>query len=212
MGNLYFSSKVLDRIIQTEHVDSLVYTDSAIEPNWIQLHEELSGKRYNMTIADRNVLIAKMKWYEAFNKRDQWVIARFEKLEQFGADVTTVDGIAEYNGLGWYLFLKSNNVKQLKAAVKLMENAVNSDLSKEFIHKPHWDTYANLLYKVGRVQDAIRWEEKAIEAMENEKDLGTVKENLDEYRAVVDKMRRGEPTYVEKGAIWSTATMPKKVR
>jgi hypothetical protein len=48
------------------------------------------------------------------------------------------------------------------------------------------DTYANLLYKLGRKQEAISWEERALQ-MSN-------KRYAEEYRKVVEQMKNGEPT------------------
>jgi len=51
------------------------------------------------------------------------------------------------------------------------------------------DTYANLLYKMGRKEEAIQWQEKAIA-------LVSEAEKKD-YEATRDKMKRGEKTWIE---------------
>ncbi len=35
---------------------------------------------------------------------------------------------------------------------------------------------------------------------------------LNEYKITLDKMKKGEPTCEEQGAIWTDATMPRKFR
>jgi tetratricopeptide (TPR) repeat protein len=47
------------------------------------------------------------------------------------------------------------------------------------------DTYANLLYKLGRTEEALRYEEKAFALAPNDKDIT---DNL-------SKMKKGEPTW-----------------
>jgi hypothetical protein len=57
------------------------------------------------------------------------------------------------------------------------------------------DTYANLLYKLGRKDEAIRFQEKAVEtAIENKEDmaLASLKDNL-------AKMKKGQPTWIVPG-------------
>jgi hypothetical protein len=49
------------------------------------------------------------------------------------------------------------------------------------------DTYANLLYKIGKKEDAVAWEQKAI-------NLSTDKKV---YQESLDKMNNGEKTWPE---------------
>ena len=55
------------------------------------------------------------------------------------------------------------------------------------------DTYANLLYKVGRTAEAMKWEEFAIEKANERGEQG--KDFLEVYKDTLDKMRKGEPTW-----------------
>ncbi len=48
------------------------------------------------------------------------------------------------------------------------------------------DTYANLLYKLGRKDDAINWEQKALSLSPGDPDFTTA----------LSKMKRGEPTWI----------------
>ncbi len=98
--------------------------------------------------------------------------------------------------------------KELNAAIKFMSNAVKSNRSKEFTTKNHWDTYANLLYKAGRVKEAISWQEKTIEAVAAQQNPFYDKK-LEAYKTTLDQMKRAEPTGVDQGAIWTAATLPK---
>jgi hypothetical protein len=49
------------------------------------------------------------------------------------------------------------------------------------------DTYANILYKLGKKEEAISWEEKAV-TLVGEADKKS-------YQETLDKMKRGEKTW-----------------
>ncbi len=81
-----------------------------------------------------------------------------------------------------------------------MSKAMKSEANKEFHPKTQWDTYANLLYKLGRVSEAIIWEQKALDDLANESGQYWEKRKL-EYQIVIEKMKKREPTYVEQGSL-----------
>jgi hypothetical protein len=56
------------------------------------------------------------------------------------------------------------------------------------------DTYANLLYKAGKVEEAVAWECKAADTAE-----GIYIGLKETYKKTAQQMKRGEPTW---GAIW----------
>jgi predicted Zn-dependent protease len=49
------------------------------------------------------------------------------------------------------------------------------------------DTYANLLYKAGKKNEAIAWQQKAVEASPENERPG--------YQSTLDKMKKGEKTW-----------------
>ncbi len=58
--------------------------------------------------------------------------------------------------------------------------------------QPDIDTYANLLYKAGRKEEAILWEEKAVRvAKKRDDESGAIM-----YQKVIAKMENGEPTWL----------------
>lgn len=86
------------------------------------------------------------------------------------------------NNLSWPVFEHINDHRILTAAVRTMKY----DIEKFDGNDPQAiDTYANLLYKLGRRQEALTWEEKAVELSKNEKSLVET----------LEKMKRGEPTW-----------------
>ncbi|HEX4851960.1 MAG TPA: hypothetical protein VFV08_14190, partial [Puia sp.] len=65
------------------------------------------------------------------------------------------------------------------------------------------DTYASLLYKLGRTEEAIQWEEKALSTIYSSEyyEKNGLKKT---YQKVIEQMKNSEPTYLEEGAIWLT--------
>jgi hypothetical protein len=49
------------------------------------------------------------------------------------------------------------------------------------------DTYANLLYKLGKKNEAIAWQQKAVDASSENERPG--------YQTTLDKMKKGEKTW-----------------
>ncbi|WP_256003758.1 sugar-binding domain-containing protein [Pedobacter deserti] len=92
------------------------------------------------------------------------------------------------NNMTWPIFEHSADPEVLSIAIKTMAYSI-----KHFDQRNYqaFDTYANLLYKAGRTQEAIEWQQKAVEGLPNEEAL---KETL-------EKMKKGFPTWDVKNQI-----------
>lgn len=86
------------------------------------------------------------------------------------------------NNVSWSLFEHVSDKEVLATAVKAMQY----DIEKFDRNDPaSLDTYANLLYKSGNREEAIKWEEKAVQLSNNNKEI------ID----TLEKMKRGEKTW-----------------
>lgn len=85
------------------------------------------------------------------------------------------------NQQAWAVFENTDNKKYLLEAARWAKKAVELSPEPEII-----DTYANLLYRVGKVEEAIKWEQKAFDI-----DQGL------EWEMNIKKMKAGEPTWPE---------------
>jgi len=93
---------------------------------------------------------------------------------------------SELNDYAWTIFRKSNDKEILEQAL-MWSNKTFTNQQK--IEPGYMDTYANLLYKIGRKKEAIKWERKAQKiAIEQgaEKSWG---------QDVIDKINKGEKTW-----------------
>ncbi|MDR6785710.1 hypothetical protein ABIE26_004821 [Pedobacter africanus] len=92
------------------------------------------------------------------------------------------------NSISWPLFLNVSDTKVLNFASNVV---MNYAIKHWYQNNPAaHDTYANLLYKVNKIQEAIKWEEKALILAR-----GTTYESG--ITEVLEKMRRGIPTWNE---------------
>jgi len=102
------------------------------------------------------------KWFDEYGSKRQWVN----------------DFIL--NDFAWATFQGSSDISALKAALKMSAKTIINDPPAIWI-----DTYANLLYKLGRNTEAIEWEKKAANIAPLEP---SIKTNF-------EKMQRGEKTW-----------------
>jgi hypothetical protein len=93
---------------------------------------------------------------------------------------------AELNNYSWLIFENSNEASMLQSAVEWTEFALRSEREDKAI----LDTYANLLYKIKRKDEALLYERKALQiSMRN----GNADNKI--YEETISKMERGEKTW-----------------
>jgi thioredoxin-related protein len=150
------------------------------ETDWKKLYQ-LIRKDFNNSYAKINVLQAKAIWYE---KNSNWIAYTKASLKKFKKDPPDFDDWLEsgnVNDLGWNVFLQIKDKDLINECITWMGKLVKK--------RQDWsdglDTYANLLYKFGRNEEAIQWQEKAV--------------NLDPtdqwHQKALAQMKKGESTY-----------------
>jgi len=91
----------------------------------------------------------------------------------------------EVNNMSWYIFENVDDQKILTFACDtVMKYAMEEWYPNDYAA---YDTYANLLYKLGRKQEAIEWEEQAVKFSNSNKAL---------VKTLV-KMKKGVPTWTK---------------
>jgi hypothetical protein len=101
------------------------------------------------------------------------------------------------NSRAWDVFIKCDDKAVLSEALSWSELSIRIEQGDPI---QSMDTKANLLYKLGRVDEAIAAEQAAIaQGIASAKKAGRAKGDfLDDYSATVEKMRKGEPTWPAK--------------
>jgi len=99
------------------------------------------------------------------------------------------------NTWAWILFENSNDKEELLKASEWSK--LSLELEPGGPKPEELDTYANVLYKRGLMNDAIAWEQKAVDAAEaRAKRNNIVAEQV--YRETLEKMNKGKKTWPEK--------------
>jgi thiol-disulfide isomerase/thioredoxin len=128
------------------------YTDKLLSPDWKSLEKYLT-KRYRGQ--DIHAIILKNK-PSHYRKIKDWNAAGrsiIEYLLAFSVDDYTA------NDLIWkYVFLYADDNNVLQSALPISKKIVDNNPNEA----NYMDTYANLLYKLGRINLALQWEENAL--------------------------------------------------
>jgi hypothetical protein len=162
------------------------------EADWKKL-ENLITEKYNIKYAKRNVLTARIEWYTRHRNTASYLKYALIKLNNYPPNITSAGDCAGINSTCFDAFISSTDKKELNNCLKWMEKVIKQfpDRSGAWI-----DTYANLLYKTGNQKEAIIWQQKAADITKSE-----AKKN--QYLKIVEQMQKGEPTYVQLGAVWT---------
>jgi thioredoxin-related protein/dienelactone hydrolase len=191
-----YSKLAIDIIISKEEIDSKIYKDGKAiidNPQW-QVYRASIAQKHGREIADRLVLNAQAYWFHAYKKDwDKATSLYIEKFDRYGLD-TAGGAWKNFNNVFWDFFLHTNDKAKLRKAIQWMA-VINDQHPNSIIDL---DTYANLIYKSGDVAKAMDVERKAMDI--EEKNAAAEKRKPDPiYRETLEKMKKGEPTWVTPG-------------
>jgi thioredoxin-related protein len=159
-----------------------------VEADWKTL-KKMIRKYFRKDYVGINVYYAKSRWYDKHQNEVAYTRNYFDwKDKNPPTDLAQESPLM--NQIAWETFLYVNDDKLLKRALEWMAKIVE----QEKVDYRFLDTYANLLYKLGHTAEAIEWEEKAMKLNPDPQDQS--------YSKVLQQMKKGEPTYQDKGAIW----------
>ena len=99
-------------------------------------------------------------------------------MKKYGASASP-DQLNQY---AWTVFQNCPDMKCVTEALEWSKRSFKDNQSPQFM-----DTYANILYKMGKKDDAIAWEEKAIKLSDE-----ATRTSL---QPTLDKMKKGEKTW-----------------
>ena len=181
MGVKGLAQSVADRIITREEIASALeraYANKS-SPKWGKIYRNIKDK-FGMDYADRNILSAKVKFFEHERNWKKHISNFVKHIDKYGVG----NSLADYflNNDAWYVFQHSSRRSELNRALAWSERAIQIN------DKPmagYIDTKANLLYKLGKKKVAISIEEIAVKI---EPDNSELRENL-------EKMKQNIPTW-----------------
>jgi thioredoxin-related protein len=180
-----YAAGLVNYIIYKEEVSPVLdaVKEKGTGPDWEMINEAIKAK-YNSYYAERNTVDAKVRWYR---EKEDWKNYTRHLVQQADFAIKNNDARMNdffyLNSTAWDVFQYSKNKSELRKALLWIERAISltpKDLLAAII-----DTKANLLYKLGRTEEAITLEEQAI----------TLSPEPGEFLKNIDKMKKGIPTW-----------------
>jgi len=137
-------------------------------PSWKTLEGQIAG-RFGEKYAAKTVPKAKMNWYLYKQDWENYCAAAIERIDRgnFVHTLSDPNSISVLNNFAWGIFQHSNDKEKLKKALAWSDRVVaaanDSVTYPDGLHSGDFmDTKANLLYKLGRRNDAISVETAAL--------------------------------------------------
>lgn len=164
-------------IIFTEEFVPLVAKIVTGVPDWKSLQATIAAK-YPLH-AEAVVAKYKVQYYQG---QENWpcfqeTVAVF--MRKYGNDLHP----QELNNFAWAVFKNISDKNSINLAMDWINRSPGKDHNEWLLN-----TYANLLYKIGRVKEAIAVQEKAISLAD-----ASVKQD---YRSTLQKMKKGQKTWL----------------
>ncbi|MDF3077503.1 MAG: thioredoxin fold protein [Sphingobacteriaceae bacterium] len=150
------------------------FMNSKADVDWAKVETKLNENYAD--IKDDILYPAKANYYR---KNENW--PKFSQtVSEYVNKVGVKVGSGALNSYAWEIFQKCDDMACVQAALSW------SKLSLESIKDPSlMDTYANLLYKSGKKEEAIKVQEEAVKLSKDPAEL----------QATLDKMKKGEQTW-----------------
>lgn len=176
-------------IIAKEVVDpsyKRLLTAKGPEPEWNKLYYRIKT-RFGQPYADDIILSHQISWYQKMKDSKNYthylVIAI--KGAQAKNGIHNKNDVNTFNDFAWQVFLYDEDKTELQTALNWEDSVIQF---QKQLDAGTLDTKANLLYKLGRKQEAISLETKATQLDPGDKDIAEV----------LQKMQAGEPTWPNK--------------
>jgi hypothetical protein len=182
-----FSEAVMNYIVYKEEVSLFIEASKKDQttPSWDVLVRNITAK-YADICAKKLVVKGKLQFYRSRKDWANYCNAVAETVEVNEYSSNPKEYGKDLNNYAFEIFLHSDNREMLMMAVKWMEPVLASTNESSPYISDMLDTQAELLYKLGRKDEAIAMETRAVE-MEQRKGVQP------RYQKMLEKMRAGEP-------------------
>ncbi len=171
------ANSIVQPIILSEEVIKNIPRKPGEKPDWDAIAASLKTKYPAQ--ADEVLAKGKIIYYQYFAK--DWASfapAIVSYMKKYGASATPDD----LNNYAWTVFQNCDDMTCVEEALDWSKRSFEENQNPMFM-----DTYANILYKLGKKDEALTWEQKAID-LSAEGDKESLQENL-------NKMKNGEKTW-----------------
>jgi len=167
------SNKILSDIILEENIYPALRKPNV---NIDSLVAAVQAKYPKVDINESTDLI-KIQVFQSEKKWDKFQPAVLSYMKKYGTEVRA----DMLNSFAWTVFENCKDTNCITEALSWSKRSVDETQSKE---PSYLDTYANLLYKLGKKDQAIAMQQKAVDLV--------AAENKAQYQVTLDKMKKGE--------------------
>ena len=168
---------VRDIILREEVFPKFVSKDEPVDsPDWSAIQSAIQTK-YPSKV-NGIMSYAKVVFYRNKGDWNNFAPAVVAYMKLYGSNEHDI----QLNDFAWTVF---QNCSDMTCVAEALEWSKRS-FAKEQI-PAYMDTYANILYKMGKKDEAIQWEEKALNLSAEGDKKG--------YQETMDKMKKGEKTW-----------------
>jgi thiol-disulfide isomerase/thioredoxin len=176
MGRGYARSRVITLLLNA-NLRPAIKAAGGKEPDWKAMQKSISVRfpDYAPEVTSKS----KVLYYQSHQDWPHFQTAIVGYMQQFGTHATPTD----LNDYAWTVFQNCPDMTCVADALDWSKRSFKDQPNPAFM-----DTYANILYKMGRKDDAITWEQKAA-------DLTPAADEKAGYLSTIDKMKKGEKTW-----------------
>ncbi|HEY4108303.1 TlpA family protein disulfide reductase [Puia sp.] len=170
------AERLVNITLLREYVQPQLQDFNPAGPNWAAVQQPLESK-YPAQAAEV-IALSKALYYEHEKDWPNFQTAVVAYMQKYGAHAS----VEQLNSFAFTVFSYCPDMNCVTEALEWSR--------RSFKDKPvagYMDTYANILYKMGKKGEAIAWEEKARDAAGHYDRPG--------YQATLDRMKKGEKTW-----------------
>ena len=167
------SNKILSNIILEENIYPALRKPNV---NIDSLVAAVQAKYPKVDINEPTDLI-KIQIFQTEKKWNKFQPAVLSYMKKYGTEVTA----EMLNSFAWTVFENCKDPDCIAEALSWSKRSVDETQSKE---PSYLDTYANLLYKLGKKDQAIAMQQKAVDLV--------AAENKAQYQVTLEKMKKGK--------------------
>ncbi len=169
---------VTNTIIRQSPMILDLFNDHSPKQNWDKIYDDVN-MHYGTAYAHRIVVKIKVCYYKSQSDWDSYLQSLLVYLKEYGGSLHACD----MNKYAWDIFRYSTKPEDLAFGLSCLRSLTTTDQpNPDFI-----DTYANLLYKSGKIAEAIAEENKAIKM--------SVASQRNPYKNTISRMKAGQPTW-----------------
>jgi len=172
------AANILKPIIEEEEINSKAFS-KASKPDWDAVKKSAMDKYPKMSqYVDKMVISSRIRFYSNTNDWKNFADAAVDYMKTYGVQASP----ETLNNLAWDIFKNCQDAKYLTEAANWSKTSFKDNNNPVYM-----DTYANILYKLGKKKEALVVENKAVAL--------AGKSNNASYLETLNKMKKGLKTW-----------------